>query len=126
MTEWESNGDASFSGKSSKAKKSKAKHTAKSELCIFADEDDIRVEASGPLTPRTRYLLDIVNSRDPAPIRGLNGVGAKKARDLVEFLELQNEDEGGSIQTLCQLKAVPGVGARTVERAYEGIASVLG
>jgi DNA uptake protein ComE-like DNA-binding protein len=126
MMEWENNGDDSFSGKSSKAKKSKAKHAAKSELRIFADKDDIRVEASGPLTPRTRYLLDIVNSRDPALIRGLNGVGAKKARDLVEFLELQNEDEGGSIQTLCQLKAVPGVGARTVERAYEGIASVLG
>jgi hypothetical protein len=126
MMEWENDGDDSFSCKSSKARKPKAKHGAKSELRIFADDDDNRVEeVAGPLTPRMRYLLDIVNSRDVALIRGLSGVGAKKARDLVEFLELQNEDEGGSIQTLQQLKAVPGVGARTVERAYEGIASVL-
>lgn len=119
-------GDDGFSHNPSKAKKPKAKHIAKSGLRIFADEEnDIRVEASEPLTPRTRYLLDIVNSRDAALIRGLSGVGAKKARDLVEYLELQNEDEGGSIQTLQQLKAVPGVGTRTVERAYEGIASVL-
>jgi competence ComEA-like helix-hairpin-helix protein len=56
---------------------------------------------------------------------GLSGVGAKKARDLVEFLELQNEDDGGNIQTLQQLRAVPGVGNRTVERAYEGIVNAL-
>lgn len=118
--------DDDFSSKPSKTKKHRAKNAAKSGLRIFADnDDDIRVEASEPLTPRTRYLLDIVNSRDVALIRGLSGVGAKKARDLVEFLELQNEDEGGSIQTLHQLRAVPGVGTRTVERAYEGIASVL-
>jgi len=112
--------DDSFSHKPSKTKKSKsAKIVPKSSLKIFADETD------GPLTPRTRHLLDIVNSRDVAMIKGLSGVGAKKARDLVEFLELQNEDEGGNIRTLQQLIAVPGLGKRSVERAYEGVDALL-
>jgi DNA uptake protein ComE-like DNA-binding protein len=111
--------DDSFSYKSSKAKKSKQKSAPKSSLHIFADDTD------GPLTPRTRHLLDIINSRDIAMIKGLSGVGAKKARDLVEFLELQNEDEGGNIRTLQQLIAVPGLGKRSVERAYEGVSALL-
>jgi len=112
--------DDSFSYKSSKTKKSKSsKVVLKSSLKIFADDTD------GPLTPRTRHLLDIVNSRDIAMIKGLSGVGAKKARDLVEFLELQNEDEGGNIRTLQQLIAVPGLGKRSVERAYEGVTALL-
>ncbi|PMD42377.1 kinesin-domain-containing protein [Hyaloscypha variabilis F] len=112
--------DDSFSYKASKPKKSKAsKFVPKTTLRIFADDTD------GPLTPRTRHLLDIVNSRDIAMIKGLSGVGAKKARDLVEFLELQNEDEGGNIRTLQQLIAVPGLGKRSVERAYEGVSALL-
>ncbi len=110
--------DDSFSYKSSKPRKSK-KAAPKSSLRIFADDTD------APLTPRTRHLLDIVNSRDIAMIKGLSGVGAKKARDLVEFLELQNEDEGGNIRTLQQLIAVPGLGKKSVERAYEGVSALL-
>ncbi|RDL31921.1 putative kinesin-II subunit [Venustampulla echinocandica] len=115
--------DDSFVYKASKPKKSKAKTGAKSSLRVFTDNVDPEVPPAP--TPRTRHLLDIVNSRDVAMIRGLSGVGAKKARDLVEFLELQNEDDGGNIQTLQQLKAVPGMGNRTVERAYEGIVVLL-
>ena len=115
--------DESFSYKISKSKKSKPKASAKSILRIFSDAGES--EALGQLTPRTRHLLDIVNSRDVALIKGLSGVGTKKARDLVEFLELQSEDDGGNIKTLQQLRAVPGVGGRTVERAYDGIAALL-
>ncbi|PQE14482.1 kinesin family member 22 protein [Rutstroemia sp. NJR-2017a BBW] len=97
---------------SSKPKKSKSSKST-TKLQVFTDE--------APQTPRTKHLLDIVNSRDVALIKGLCGVGAKKARDVVEFLELQNEDDGGLIKTLGQLRAVPGLGTRTVERAYEGI-----
>lgn len=113
--------DDSFSYKTTKAKKPKA--AAKSALRIFADEAD--AESLEPPTPRTRHLLDIVNSRNVAMIKGLSGVGAKKARDLVEFLELQNEDEGGNIRNLQQLIAVPGLGKRSVERAYEGVTALL-
>lgn len=110
--------DDSFSYRAAKSKKPKSKSTTK--LRVFNDEASI-----GPLdppTPRTRHLLDIVNSRDVGMIRGLCGVGPKKARDVVEFLELQNEDDSGQIKTLQQLRAVPGLGSKTVERAYEGIA----
>jgi DNA uptake protein ComE-like DNA-binding protein len=116
--------DDSFSYKTSKPKKSRAKPVAKSALRVFADEAS--TESLEAPTPRTRHLLDIVNSRDVAMIKGLTGFGAKKARDLVEFLELQNEDEGvNNIRTLQQLRTVPGLGGRTVERAYEGITVLL-
>ncbi|KAH8819522.1 P-loop containing nucleoside triphosphate hydrolase protein [Xylogone sp. PMI_703] len=112
--------DDSFAYKASKPKRSKnSKSAAKSSLHVFADDDAERDE---PPSPRTQHLLDIVNSRDVALIKGLSGVGSKKARDLVEFLDLRSEDDGGMIKSLKQLRAVPGLGGRTVERAYEGIA----
>jgi hypothetical protein len=114
--------DDSFSYKPSKSKKPRSKPTTKSTLKVFSDGIDAGLE---PPTPRTRHLLDIVNSRDVAMIKGLAGVGAKKARDLVEFLELQSEDDGGNIRTLKQLQGVPGLGVRTVERAYDGITALL-
>ncbi|KAM3069975.1 hypothetical protein ACMFMG_003989 [Clarireedia jacksonii] len=104
--------DEDFLPLPSKPKKSKSSKST-TKLQVYTDE--------APQTPRTRHLLDIINSRDVALIKGLCGVGAKKARDVVEFLELQNEDDGGLIKTLGQLRAVPGLGSRTVERAYEGI-----
>ncbi|KAF7876621.1 hypothetical protein EAF04_001707 [Stromatinia cepivora] len=113
--------DDSFSCRAAKSKKSKPKPTTK--LRVFNDEASIG--PLDPLTPRTRHLLDIVNSRDVGMIRGLCGVGPKKARDVVEFLELQNEDDGGQIKTLQQLRAIPGLGSKTVERAYEGIALLV-
>ncbi|ESZ96827.1 kinesin [Sclerotinia borealis F-4128] len=109
--------DDSFPYRATKSKKTKSKPTIK--LHVFNDESSIG--PLDPLTPRTRHLLDIVNSRDVAMIRGLCGVGPKKARDVVEFLELQNEDDGGQIKTLQQLRAIPGLGSKTVERAYDGI-----
>jgi len=115
--------DDSFSYKTAKPKKHKSKSVAKSSLRIFADEAS--TESSEPQTPQTRHLLDIINSRDVALIRGLSGIGGKKARDLVEFLELQDEEDGGNIKDLQQLEAMPGMGARTVERAYDGIAALL-
>jgi DNA uptake protein ComE-like DNA-binding protein len=116
--------DDSFSYKPTKAKKPKSKSVAKSTLRIFADEADTG-SSDAPQTPRTRHLLDIVNSRDVALIKGLSGIGGKKARDLVEFLELQSEDDGGNIRDLQQLRAMPGMGVKTVERAYDGIAALL-
>ncbi|KAM5384359.1 hypothetical protein ACJZ2D_001664 [Fusarium nematophilum] len=79
-------------------------------------------DEEGPASPRTQKLLDVVNSRDVNQIRGLVGFGAKKARDLVDYLELVSGDEaGGRIESLAQLRTVPGMGSRTVERAYGGL-----
>lgn len=116
--------DDSFAYKATKPKKtSKPKPASKSTLRVFND-DAGGIETTAA-TPRTKSLLSIVNSRDVTMIKGLSGVGAKKARDLVEFLELQDDEEGNSITTLKQLMAVPGIGTKTVERAYEGIAAIL-
>ncbi|KAI0189525.1 P-loop containing nucleoside triphosphate hydrolase protein [Xylaria flabelliformis] len=67
-------------------------------------------------------LLDIINSRDVSMIMGLQGLGPKKARDLVQYLETQlDEDSSYRIESLAQLRAVPGMGGRTVHRAYESL-----
>ncbi|KAL1901010.1 hypothetical protein Sste5346_002074 [Sporothrix stenoceras] len=118
------------------------------------------------MTPRKKKLLDIVNSRDVARIRGLQGVSARTARGLVSYLERgggvagaeatdseddkesdedddddndeivhsnSNDDEPMSpelttpihqIESLAQLRNVPGMGGETVERAYEGLVAM--
>ncbi|KAH7154897.1 P-loop containing nucleoside triphosphate hydrolase protein [Dactylonectria estremocensis] len=79
-------------------------------------------DCEGPASPRTQQLLKIVNSRDLEQIRGLVGFGAKKARDLVDCLELTSADDGSNnIESLAQFRSLPGMGSRTVERAYEGL-----
>ncbi|KAI0475569.1 kinesin-II 95 kDa subunit [Xylariaceae sp. FL0804] len=107
-------------------------------LDIEADDDD---DEAAP-----RLLLDVVNSRDAARIVGLQGFGPKKARDLVDRLARMDEDEdeeegaeaeaegkgaGGGrrkiiIQSLAQLRRLPGMGGRTVDRACEGLAAAKG
>lgn len=80
--------------------------------------DSIPVETSPP-TPRSQKLLEIVNSRDVAMIKGLHGFGAKRARDLVEHLD--GYEEGVRIKSLDQLRGVPGFGGKVLARAWEGI-----
>lgn len=100
--------------KALKSKSRRAKPLATKSILSGDDE--------GPASPRTQHLLDIVNSRDPDQIRSLVGFGAKKARDLVDYLELVSNDEaGGHIDNLSQLRTVPGMGGRTIERAYDGL-----
>ncbi|KAL1839212.1 hypothetical protein VTJ49DRAFT_1730 [Mycothermus thermophilus] len=81
-----------------------------------AEEQD---EPTGPPSPRTQMLLDIVNSRDVARIRSLHGFGAKRAQDLVDILALRGDGEG--VGSLKELRGLPGMGGRTVERAREGL-----
>ncbi|KAJ4135936.1 hypothetical protein NW768_003539 [Fusarium equiseti] len=100
--------------KALKSKSRRAKPLATKSILSGDDE--------GPASPRTQHLLDIVNSRDPDQIRSLVGFGAKKARDLVDYLDLVSNDEaGGHIDSLSQLRTVPGMGGRTIERAYDGL-----
>lgn len=93
-----------------------AKLKARREPNFLTEDDDDN-------TPRTQRLLDLVNSRDATQIRGLVGFGAKKAQDLVDYLELASTEGGGEIENLSQLRTIPGLGGRTVDRAYEGLAA---
>lgn len=82
------------------------------------------MEAEGPDSPRAKQLLRIINSRDLALIKSLHGFGAKKAQDLVDYLNLkggQGDNGDGEVNSLAQLRMLPGMGSRTVERAYEGL-----
>lgn len=81
------------------------------------------METEGPESPRAKQLLRIINSRDLALIRGLHGFGAKKAQDLVDYLNLKGaeDEESSCVSSLAQLRMLPGMGTRTVERAYEGL-----
>ncbi|KAH6982867.1 P-loop containing nucleoside triphosphate hydrolase protein [Ilyonectria sp. MPI-CAGE-AT-0026] len=103
--------DESFVQPAPKAKSRKLKVKT---LNVLPDHD-------GPASPRTQRLLDIVNSRDLEQIRGLVGFGAKKARDLIDYLELERFDDASSVESLAQLRSFPGMGSRTVEKAYDGL-----
>ena len=69
------------------------------------------------LTPRTKRLLDIVNTRDLAQIRCLRGIGFKKAEAIRDGLGRDEEDElhRCAVHSLAELGRLKGVGAKTVE-----------
>ncbi|KAJ2896967.1 uncharacterized protein MKZ38_005066 [Zalerion maritima] len=80
--------------------------------------------ASGPAEPasadpRVGKLLYVVNSRDETRMRELHGLGAKKVKDILDYLTVLGE--GRSLQTLAQLRMVPGMGGKTIERALDSI-----
>ncbi|KAF6806041.1 kinesin family protein [Colletotrichum sojae] len=114
----EANEDMSFVDVGAKSKSRKAKSTKPPKL-VFP-------EPSGPASPNTKFLLNIVNSRDLAQIKSLHGFGSKKAQDLVDYLDSRDqEEEGGEIESLAQLRTIPGMGGRTVDRAYDGLVSAV-
>ncbi|KAH7029195.1 P-loop containing nucleoside triphosphate hydrolase protein [Microdochium trichocladiopsis] len=99
-----------------KAGKKQSSKTGTARTLFSVNADAASVEDG----PAAQSLLDIVNSRDLAQIMTLQGFGPKKARDLVEYLNLMSETEG-RIESLPELRAVPGLGGRAVDRAYEGL-----
>ncbi|KAF9874266.1 kinesin family protein [Colletotrichum karsti] len=113
----EADEDMSFVDVSTKSKSRKAKSTKPPKLVFPAP--------SGPVTPRSQSLLDIVNSRDLIQIKGLHGFGSKKAQDLVDYLDAMPEEESGNIESLAQLRTIPGMGGRTVDRAYDGLVGAV-
>ncbi|KAK1777173.1 putative kinesin [Copromyces sp. CBS 386.78] len=86
-----------------------------------SDPEQVEQHPRPEPTPRTKQLLDIVNSRDTERIKSLNGFGQKRAQDLVDHLD-GTQGPSGKVRSLGELTTVPGVGVRTVERAYEGLA----
>lgn len=100
---------------------SKPKKAPKSKLAIRNSFKELGIESTH--TPRTKKLLDIVNTRDAAQIRLLKGVGAKKAEAILEAL-CTDEDDGvceREIRSLGQLGRLKGVGVRTVENMRAGL-----
>lgn len=87
----------------------------------------VEFETENLRTPRTKQLLEIVNTRDVSQIRLLKGVGAKKAEAIVQALCAGEEDDGEvkMIQNLGQLGRLRGIGAKAVENMRFGLQSGL-
>lgn len=77
-------------------------------------------------TPRTKQLLEIVNTRDVSQIRLLKGVGAKKAEAIIEALCAgeEDEDELRPVTSLRELGQLRGVGTKMVENMRLGLQNV--
>ncbi|KAJ4387367.1 hypothetical protein N0V93_007958 [Gnomoniopsis smithogilvyi] len=103
--------------KSKPSKQSKTRPTA--YLPTPESSFDNRTGPTDPPTPRTQRLLEIFNSRDEHMIKSLHGFGAKKARDMVERLAQYSNSR---IESLDELRQVPGFGGKVLERAWEGLA----
>lgn len=70
-------------------------------------------------TPRTRHLLNIINTKDVSQIKLLKGVGAKKAEQIVNCLcDLEDDSR---VTTLGELGKLKGVGAKGVENMRLGL-----
>ncbi|KAK0321234.1 hypothetical protein LTR82_007686 [Friedmanniomyces endolithicus] len=81
-------------------------------------------------TPRTKHLLDIINTKDVSQIKLLRGVGAKKAEAIVNCLcDLDDEGEegggGGRVTSLGQLGKLKGVGVKGVENMRVGLGRMV-
>lgn len=74
------------------------------------------------ITPRTQHLIDIINTRDVSQIKSLNGLGAKRAEGIVEYLNSQLEAEGeAEVRCWHDLSRLKGVGKKTLESMREGV-----
>lgn len=103
----------------SKVKSSKSSKTRPmAHLPTPESSFDGRTVETAPPTPRTQRLLEIFNSRDEYMIQSLHGFGAKKARDMVERLA---QYTNAKIESLEELRHVPGFGGKVLERAWEGL-----
>jgi len=114
----------SIEPRKSRTQKAPSKNTETSKFVVPDKENQpwplpSDYTADCPPSPRTQQLLDIINSRDVARIKGLHGFGAKKAQDLVTAMNTYKGEE--SVKSLEEVRKLPGVG-RVVERAYEGLA----
>ncbi|SMR56306.1 unnamed protein product [Zymoseptoria tritici ST99CH_3D1] len=109
----------------------------------YGTEDSSYDELNAPSsnesqTPRTRHLLQIINSRDINKIQLLKGVGRKKAEKIVECLceldlDAETGEDGGSddedggrkmlvvVRTLEELGDLKGMGRKGVEGMRAGV-----
>lgn len=106
-----------------------AKRKEKADVKSIARLPDLRMDDNGCETPRTRMLLNIINTRDLSRIRSLKGIGAKKAEGMVEALCLaapHDESWSKKINNLQELGQLKGVGVKTVENMRLGLTEYAG
>lgn len=134
-------GDYSFEDHDASLRsKPKPRRAPQPKIRVFRDNDEgadstvkgaltarPRAASVGEQTPRTRHILNVINTRDLSQIRLLKGVGAKKAETIVDCLRLlegeseYQEDDGMLVGSLAELSRMKGVGVKTVENMRSGI-----
>ena len=74
-------------------------------------------------SPRSRQLLNIVNSGDVGQIRMLKGIGAKKAEAIIDGLAGEADGGGRTTRVSClqDLSRLKGVGRKAVESMKAGL-----
>lgn len=97
------------------------KHCGPSTGKEDSSEDEIAPAFEGQ-TPRTKHLLDIINTKDVGRIKLLKGVGAKKAEAIVNCL--CDLDDDMKVTSLGQLGMLKGVGVKTVENMRHGLTTL--
>ena len=82
----------------------------------------LQADNLGAHTPRTKQVLEIINTRDMARLRVMQGIGPKRAEKLLEALCGGDEaDEIRHVRSLAELGSLKGVGAKTVENMRMGM-----
>lgn len=72
-------------------------------------------------TPRTSYLLNVLNGRSVSKLKALNGLGTKKAEAIVQYLDDERDDaQLASWADVLGLE-VRGIGKRSWESVREGL-----
>jgi hypothetical protein len=98
----------------SRAKKSKPRRRKRP-----SSPDPLAEHEADVTTPRTRHLLDVINTRDVTRIKTLSGLGAKRAEGIVEFLA--QESDVPILTSWTDLARLRGVGKKTLETMREGV-----
>ena len=70
-------------------------------------------------TPRTNHIISILNSRSISKLKALNGLGAKKAEAIVEYLDTEDRELGSWDEVLGL--DVRGIGRRSWEGVRDGV-----
>lgn len=119
-----SDGDYDTADRSEARSRRKRKAQRPRAIAVFKDE----IGGDEEQSPRTKRLLEIINTGEARQIRLLRGVGAKKAEAIVEGLyggEADDEMHGMAgrkqVSSLGQLSRMKGVGAKTVENMRLGV-----
>lgn len=118
-----SDGDYDTADRSEVRSRRKRKARRPRVMAVFKDESIPDEEQS----PRTKRLLEIINTGEARQIRSLKGVGAKKAEAILEGLYAGEADDeiqgmqGRKVGSLGQLARMKGVGAKTVENMRLGV-----
>lgn len=105
-----------------RTKKTKTFRTARSaspDPLLDTPYDGNRAGADIALTPRTRYLIDTLNTRSVSKLKALNGLGVKKAEAIVEHLMVREGDLENWRDVLGL--DVRGIGKRSWEVMREGV-----